>query len=876
MHVLCHFVLLLSSVYALPSLTSEHYSVSINMPDVRPSAHDAYLCTARKLNPIESYIVQYEPDADGRTAHHMLLFGCKSLHSRNHLYPGYWECGHGDLCNKMTVMYGWAKNAPAMVLPPDVGFLTGGNSSIQYLVLQVHYANPLPEGVTDNSGIKLDMTTQRQRYITGIHLLLADSAEIPPHKKKFHVDVNCRFESSFPIHPFAFRVHTHKLGTVVTGYKFSLQNNSWTFLSKGNPQWPQAFYPLNHINSVTSSDVLAARCTYDSSRMNKSVLIGSSSSDEMCNLYLMYYTEYRNLPQIQSSPCVGVQFWDLIPALPPGNDVELPPNPELEQQAHSSRGHGSHAVLNYNTLESEHNSLIPKVLPAKNLSPQQKLQEFSQDAVSGQYHSTLPLDATYATANFNNEFKYKEVSDWPSKDLTFGQIAAVTIDNKANVAIFHRGNHVWNERSFDVQNNYLLRSEGPILVPTVIVLDPGTGHVLNAWGSNLFYMPHGLFVNEDGSYWLTDVALHQVFKFMPPSNVPLLTFGERFVPGSDKEHFCKPTSVAVAKNGEIYIADGYCNSRILMFSSEGKFLNKWGKQDNFFELKPMPGSFRIPHKVVLIEDQKLVCVADRENGRIQCFTIGTGYFRFQIQRPEFGGTLYSIAYSSNQGGLLYAVCGEALYKDHLVKAFVFNITSQKLLNIFSPNSGTFTRPHDIAVSGDCEEAFVCEIGPNLVWKFTRDYHKSSKKVLVEPQHSSPESSPPPSIHPAVQFKNVASYPSKLASVKNVTSNVLDEVNNFETSMIIMSFLAIPVLLLILITVLVRLRKRGKLQQFSFVHFKGWLGGYRTPHPQDRFNIGNLLNPHKGFDRVAVDESDGDADDGNDSDVEEFSAITKKA
>ena len=64
---------------------------------------------------------------------------------------------------------------------------------------------------------------------------------------------------------------------------------------------------------------------------------------------------------------------------------------------------------------------------------------------------------------------------------------------------------------------------------------------------------------------------------------------------------------------------------------------------------PPVGSFRIPHKIVLLEDRDLTCVADRENGRIQCFSLVSGRFRFQIQREEFGGTLYSIAYAPERG-----------------------------------------------------------------------------------------------------------------------------------------------------------------------------------------------------------------------------------
>lgn len=47
---------------------------------------------------------------------------------------------------------------------------------------------------------------------------------------------------------------------------------------------------------------------------------------------------------------------------------------------------------------------------------------------------------------------------------------------------------------------------------TVLTLEPETGAVIGDWGRNLFYMPHGITLNAEDNVWLTDVALHQVFK----------------------------------------------------------------------------------------------------------------------------------------------------------------------------------------------------------------------------------------------------------------------------------------------------------------------------------------------------------------------------
>ena len=62
-------------------------------------------------------------------------------------------------------------------------------------------------------------------------------------------------------------------------------------------------------------------------------------------------------------------------------------------------------------------------------------------------------------------------------------------------------------------------------------------------------------------------------QFPPNADKPDLVLGEAFVPGSDEKHFCQPTSVAVSEaTGTFFVADGYCNSRILKFNKDGKLL----------------------------------------------------------------------------------------------------------------------------------------------------------------------------------------------------------------------------------------------------------------------------------------------------------------
>lgn len=65
---------------------------------------------------------------------------------------------------------------------------------------------------------------------------------------------------------------------------------------------------------------------------------------------------------------------------------------------------------------------------------------------------------------------------------------------------------------------------------------------------------------------------------MPGAEKPSLTLGKEFSPGTSNDHFCKPTDVAVSQSGVFFVADGYCNSRIMKFDKDGKFLAKFGDE----------------------------------------------------------------------------------------------------------------------------------------------------------------------------------------------------------------------------------------------------------------------------------------------------------
>ncbi len=148
-----------------------------------------------------------------------------------------------------------------------------------------------------------------------------------------------------------------------------------------------------------------------------------------------------------------------------------------------------------------------------------------------------------------------------------------------------------------------------------------SGRFLRGFGRGTVVSPHKLDVDREGNIWVTDMGTapgvgQQVLKFNPRGEI-VLRLGTAGESGSGPDHFQQPTDVAVAPNGDIYVADGHStavtgNARIVKFDRTGKFLKAWGRRGMG------PGEFELPHELD-IDSQGRVFVADRQNNRIEVF-----------------------------------------------------------------------------------------------------------------------------------------------------------------------------------------------------------------------------------------------------------------
>ncbi|CAH2232127.1 jg20802 [Pararge aegeria aegeria] len=146
-------------------------------------------------------------------------------------------------------------------------------------------------------------------------ILLGTSGVIPPNKVE-HMETACTINEDKVIHPFAFRTHTHSLGTEVSGFvvRRSRKGDIWELLGSKNPQLPQMFYPVVSRTPITTNDVLAARCVMNNTHTH-AVSIGATHKDEMCNFYLMYWVQ-DDSPLEQKycfSPGPPYYYWSRAP-----------------------------------------------------------------------------------------------------------------------------------------------------------------------------------------------------------------------------------------------------------------------------------------------------------------------------------------------------------------------------------------------------------------------------------------------------------------------------------------------------------------------------------------------------------------------------------
>ena len=197
------------------------------------------------------------------------------------------------------------------------------------------------------------------------------------------------------------------------------------------------------------------------------------------------------------------------------------------------------------------------------------------------------------------KYTYELIENWgklPGDD-TFGMVSAIATDSQDRVFAFQRKD------------------------PPMLIFDRD-GNLTDSWGNGSFEFAHGIHIADDVVY-ITDRDTSVCIMYTLDGK-PIQMLGRHGVhsdtgcenPGDLVPRaagpFNYPAELVPSPSGDLYVADGYRNSRVHRFSSDGQLKKSWGEPG-----KEAPSEFHLPHSLLVDGDRVIVC--DRENHRIQVF-----------------------------------------------------------------------------------------------------------------------------------------------------------------------------------------------------------------------------------------------------------------
>jgi DNA-binding beta-propeller fold protein YncE len=294
---------------------------------------------------------------------------------------------------------------------------------------------------------------------------------------------------------------------------------------------------------------------------------------------------------------------------------------------------------------------------------------------------------------------YAPIAEWEQlpADYTHPDVAAVALNSKGRVYLFCRAEH-------------------PVLIYE------RDGRFVGSWGEGIFSMrTHGITIAPDDSVWCTDDAGHSVRKFTQDGKL-ILTLGENAGKPSDTGYngsnlttvaragppFNRPTNLAVAPNGDLYVSDGYGNACVHRFSSSGKLLSSWGEPGTG------SGQFMLPHGIA-VDATGSVFVCDRESDRIQVFTAEGRFIReiTEVQRPTQIVLAHGLMYVSELGwraGQRSFRHGQ-IERDLPGRVSILDSNGAVVTRLGGPDPcapGSFCAPHGLAVDAN-GDLYVAEV-----------------------------------------------------------------------------------------------------------------------------------------------------------------------
>jgi peptidylamidoglycolate lyase len=279
-------------------------------------------------------------------------------------------------------------------------------------------------------------------------------------------------------------------------------------------------------------------------------------------------------------------------------------------------------------------------------------------------------------------------------------VSAVAVDSHDHVFVLTRGGRKWPDKD-PLDTTAIDKS-------TVLVFDGKSGRLMSQWPNRVLAMPHSITVDDRDNVWVTDVAWHQVLKFSHDGKL-LETLGQRGAAGEDAKHFNMPSDVAVARDGAVYVSDGYGNNRIVKFRADGAFMKAWGTKG------AAAGQLDLPHGLAVSTDGK-VYVVDRSNGRIQVFDSEGAHLALWRDSTLKSAQAVRVA----PDGRVYVACAGEPGPNDRTGVVIFETTGKVVERVgrFGNYDGQFYDLHWVALSSS-GALYTADFEGRRVMKFLR-------------------------------------------------------------------------------------------------------------------------------------------------------------
>ena len=274
------------------------------------------------------------------------------------------------------------------------------------------------------------------------------------------------------------------------------------------------------------------------------------------------------------------------------------------------------------------------------------------------------------------DFRYRHVDGWPTipSEIKFHESPGVAVDSQDRVYVLTRGKD-----------------------PVVVFDKDGT--YLRSFGHGYFSedRTHGLYIAHDNTLMIADDGIHTIQMFTPEGE-KIGQIGETNKPAVawSGEPFNRPTSAAIRpSNGDIYISDGYGNSRVHVYTKDGQYKFSWGSPGID------PSQFLRCHNIAFDQDER-VYVVDREAHRIQIFDVEGNFLTMwnNIYRPDAMVCWQEHIYV----GELNAIGGLEAAPDQGHRVSIYNLNGEMVSRFGAPfeggGPGEFYAPHGIAVDSE--------------------------------------------------------------------------------------------------------------------------------------------------------------------------------